>query len=232
MPSPGTSCVIPVYNGERYLEAAIGSVLAQTAPALEIIVVVDGSTDGSAGIARGFGSHVRYYHQDNHGVSAARNRGIAMALGDLVCFLDADDLFVEKKLDIQGQRFVARPELEMSLAFTENFWSADLGEEERKDDSVWLTPWAGHLSSWVIRRSLFERIGGFDETMPLSQDVDWHMRAVKGGAVCETLTEVLSRRRLHRGNNSRFSREECRAAVLDSTWRHIVAPRRRGTRQG
>jgi glycosyltransferase involved in cell wall biosynthesis len=232
MQSLGISCVIPVFNGESYLEETIASVLAQTTPALEIIVIDDGSTDGSAIKAAVFGTRIRYCYQEHCGVSAARNRGVHMAHGELVCFLDADDLFAERKLEIQAERFLERPELEMSIAMTENFWSAELDEDERHDDSVWQTPWAGHLSTWVLRRSLFGRIGGFDETMRLSQDVDWHMRAVKEGAVCEILPRVLSRRRLHRLNSSRFSVDECRAAVLDSTYRHIVAPRRGNARQG
>lgn len=228
MPSSPTSCVIPVYNGERYLAQAIESVLLQTEPVQEIIVVDDGSNDGSGEVARRFGSRIRYERQERRGVSAARNRGVTLAAGDLICFLDADDLFIRRKMELQTACFGERSDLELCVALTENFWSPELRADERDDDAVWTTPWAGHLSTWVLRRSLFDRIGGFDETMPLSQDVDWHMRAVKAGAICETVPEILSRRRLHAHNNSRLSREACRAAVLRSTYRHIVEPRRRG----
>ncbi len=232
MASPRISCVIPVHNGERYLAEAIESVLAQTAPPAEVIVVDDGSTDRSFEIARSFDPPVRCERQARRGVSAARNRGVRMAEGDLACFLDADDLFVDRKLELQGQRFVERPELELCAALTENFWSADLPEDERTHMSVMRSPWPGSLITWMFRPAFFERIGGFDETMRLSQDVDWHMRAVSGGAVTETLPIVLSRRRLHRHNNTRFARDECRTAVLQSLRRHVIAPRRRLLEQG
>jgi len=232
MEAPRISCVIPVHNGERYLAEAIASALAQTAPPAEVIVVDDGSTDRSSQIARGFGGRVRCERQPHRGVSAARNRGVRMAEGDLVCFLDADDLFVDRKLELQGQRFVERPELELSAALTENFWSHDIAEEERTHMSVMRSPWPRSIITWVFRPALFERIGGFDEAMPLSQDVDWHMRAVNAGAVTETLPVVLSRRRLHRHNHTRLARDECRAAVVRSLFRHVIAPRRRLTGEG
>ena len=224
--SPGISCVIPVYNGAQYLGEAIESILNQTAPALEIIVFDDGSRDGSAEVARSFGSRIRYERQDHRGVSAARNNGIRLAKGDLVCLLDADDVFVGRKLEVQGERFRIRPELEFCAALTENFWSPELREDERNHESIMREAWPRHLSTWLFRTSLFRRIGGFDENMPLSQDVDWLVRVTIGKAVCETVPLVLSRRRLHRLNNTRFASEACRAAVLESVNKHFLARKR------
>jgi hypothetical protein len=101
--SPTISVVIPCYNGTKFLRETLDSVLAQTLPALEVIVVDDGSTDGSAGIADSYGPPVRVIRQPNQGESVARNRGIEEAKGEWVAFLDADDLWLPDKLAEQAK---------------------------------------------------------------------------------------------------------------------------------
>ena len=221
MAEDGISCIVPVFNGERYLAEAIASVHAQTSPPLEIIVVDDGSTDRTAEIARSFGAPVRLVGQDHRGVSATRNHGARVARGALLAFLDADDLYLPHKLARQLARFVARPGLELSAAYTMNFWSPELADDARDHDPKMTAPWPRHISTWVMRAPLFERIGPFDEAMPLSQDVDWHLRAESRGVVSETLPDVLTRRRLHLGNVTRHVRADCRAAVLKSLREHL-----------
>jgi len=101
---PRVSVVIPAYNGEAYLEACLASVCAQTAPPLEVLVIDDGSTDRTAAIAQAFAARdgrVRCIRQENTGVSAARNRGVAEAAGDWIAFLDGDDLWLPEKLERQ-----------------------------------------------------------------------------------------------------------------------------------
>src|SRR5438067_9612199 len=93
------SAVIPVHNGENFLAQAVESVLDQTRPVLEVVVVDDGSTDGTAAVAQGFGAPVRHIPQAQSGVSAARNRGVREARGNLVAFLDHDDEWREDKLE-------------------------------------------------------------------------------------------------------------------------------------
>lgn len=105
---PTVSVIIPVYNGERFLAEAIRSALDQTLSPAEIIVIDDGSTDASAEVARGFGPPVRVLAQANLGPAAARNLGVAHAAGDLLAFLDADDLWMPEKLAYQVQ-FLCRP---------------------------------------------------------------------------------------------------------------------------
>ena len=219
------SCIIPVYNGGRYLADAIQSVLDQTLSPLEILVVDDGSTDGSADVAAALGDPVRVVRRARTGVSAARNEGVRVARGELVAFLDADDLFLPQKLDMQVARFRARPELELSSCLTENFWSPELALHQRDHDPKLTTPWPRALISWVLRPSLFARVGGFDERMRVSQDVDWNLRAEECGAVSETLPEVLCRRRLHAGNTTRYAHAECRAGVVQSLRRHLQRKR-------
>ena len=216
MKIPAISCTIPVHDGDRYLGEAIESVLAQTQPPAELIVVDDGSTDDSARVAHSFGERVRYLWQPHSGVSTARNRGIRASRHELIAFLDADDLFLPHKLERQLARFLARPALEMSAAYAVNFWSPELPAGERDHDPKLSAPWPRHICTWVVRRHLFETLGGFDEAMPLSQDVDWNIRVQGSGAVIETLPEALTRRRLHAGNATRKAREHCRQAVLRS----------------
>jgi glycosyltransferase involved in cell wall biosynthesis len=221
----GVSCVVPVFNCERYLAEAVESILSQTHVPVEVIVVDDGSTDRTPAIASSFPSPVRSVRQEHSGVSAARNRGIRESTGDLVAFLDADDLFLPEKLALQVAQFAVRPELEMSAAHTENFQSLDAGEESGHDPKM-TEPWPRHISTWILRRQVFDRVGFFDESMPLSQDVDWHMRAMSHGIVSETLPDILTMRRLHHGNATRRARADCRSAVLGSLRAHIERQRK------
>lgn len=226
------SVIVPVHDGERYLAETLDSILAQTLRPLEILVVDDGSTDGTAAIAKSFGDPVVYVHRERAGVSAARNHGIRIACGDLIAFLDADDLFLPHKLELQRQRFIERPELDMSSGYTANFWSPEMSALEADHDPKPTEPWPRFIGTWVVRRSVFDTVGGFDESMRLSQDVDWNIRVERSPAVTETLDEVLTRRRLHRGNTTRQARSECRRAVLGSVRAHLETMRGREGRGG
>ena len=118
------SCIVPAYNGERYLGQTIDSILGQTYRPIEVIVVDDGSTDRTADVAAGYGAPVRLISQPNAGPAAARNTGIEAARGVFLAFLDSDDLWHEEKLERQMQRFAARPELDYCVTHIRNFWVA------------------------------------------------------------------------------------------------------------
>src|SRR5205085_1356900 len=100
---------IPCYNGARFLRETLHSVLRQTYPVHEVIVIDDGSTDESASIAASFGSPVRVIRQANHGESIARNRGIELAVGDWIALLDADDIWEPSKLERQAHAVRSAP---------------------------------------------------------------------------------------------------------------------------
>src|SRR5215471_9275789 len=118
------SCVVPVFNGERYLSETLDSILAQTYRPLEIVVVDDGSTDRTADVVASYHDEVHYFKQANTGVPAARNLGISRAAGAFIAFLDADDLWHPEKLERQMACFKARPELEICLTHVQNFWGS------------------------------------------------------------------------------------------------------------
>jgi len=107
------SVVLPVFNAEKYLAEALQSVLAQTYPVFEIILIDDGSTDGSAQVAEGFGDIVRYTYQDNRGHGSALNVGFARATGDYIAPMDADDIWMKDKTTRQLAEFKANPNLDM-----------------------------------------------------------------------------------------------------------------------
>src|SRR5258706_11646315 len=108
---PRVSVIIPNYNYAHYLTQSLDSVLAQTYPEVEIIVVDDGSTDDSETILRSYGDRIRWIKQKNQGVSAARNLGVHETQGELVAFLDPDDLWLPAKLEWQVRRFLDDAEL-------------------------------------------------------------------------------------------------------------------------
>lgn len=110
MSGPLVSVVIPAYNSERFVDEAIESVLSQSHQRIEVIVVDDGSTDGTAARVRAYGDRVRYFHQANAGVGTARNRGLAIATGDYIAFLDGDDVWQPEKLEVQLEIAARNPE--------------------------------------------------------------------------------------------------------------------------
>lgn len=199
---PLVSCIVPVFNGERYLREALDSILAQTYRPLEVIVIDDGSTDGTPRIVAGYGPEIRYLFQPNAGPAAARNLGLRAARGELIAFLDADDLWHPEKLARQVARLQARPERDLCIVHVQNFWDAPPGEEaERFRDHRSAQAQPGYTcQSLLARRALFETVGEFNPAFLVSDDIDWFARALDRGAVIEVLPDVLVRRRLHHTN--------------------------------
>lgn len=210
------SCIIPVFNGERYLAEAIHSILKQRYRAVEIIVVDDGSTDKTAAIAVRYGKTVRYIRQANGGQAAARNRGLDEAKGEYVAFLDADDLWHEEKLTRQIARFKARPELDYCVAHAQNFWVTDLhAEEQQFRDHRIAQPIPAYSSGTLLAgRNLFDRVGRFNDSLPHGDSIDWFLRAGDCGAISELMPDVLLYRRLHPENRSRVRASNSREQYL------------------
>lgn len=190
-----------VYNGETYLAEAIDSVLAQTYPNVEVILVDDGSTDRSADIARGYGDRVRYIYQPNMGIGAARNRGLAASRGEFIAILDADDLWIPEKLTLEYQEMMKHPEAGMVGGRIQNFLSPELDPTEFshvviKDQSFR----ARTFGALLIRRAVFEQIGVLPTEGRVGLDTDWFMRFAESGLPVIDLLDVLAYRRIHRNN--------------------------------
>lgn len=230
---PLISCIVPVYNGERYLSEALDSILGQTYRPLEIVVVDDGSTDETAAVVARYGERVRYLRQPNAGAPAARNRGLSATRAQFVAFLDADDRWHPKKLAWQMARFRARPELDLSVTGGQNFWMPEVVEQdERSRDPRHTEPWPGYLSTVTLlaRRRAFDVVGPFNTALRLWDDREWFIRAVEAGMVKELLEQVLVYRRLHHAN---ISNSLTRAVVGLSKVELVKASldRRRGLRR-
>jgi glycosyltransferase involved in cell wall biosynthesis len=205
MKRPLISCIVPVYNGERYLREALDSIFAQTYRPLEVIIADDGSTDDTAAIASSYGDRVRYLLQPNAGTAAACNLGLTAAQGDFVAFLAADDLWHPEKLSLQISRFETRPDLDFCVAYVQNFWIPELKHEsERFQYHRIAQPLPGYVPQALLaRRALFENVGNFNAALRHADSTDWFLRASDHGAVVELLADVLVYRRLHASNLSR-----------------------------
>jgi glycosyltransferase involved in cell wall biosynthesis len=192
---PRVSIVVPAFNAELTLAEAIGSIEAQHCADLEIVVVDDGSTDGTARVVEGLGAGLRYLRQENRGPSAARNVGLAATTGEIVAFLDADDIWPDRSLRVRLDSLASRPGCALVQGRFQNLWPHMNGPGQHKLDP----PQFGYnLGTALFRRSLFDAIGGFDESMRTGEDVDFLVRIETGGLKRHRLDEVtlLYRRRL------------------------------------
>lgn len=197
---PLISVIIPVYNRDRYLAEAIESILAQTYPAIELIVVDDGSSDRTAEVAQSY--PVIYHYQINGGISAARNAGIGLATGEFLAFLDSDDIWVTDKLSKQMAAFESDPNLEAVFGYAQQFYSPELDETFRQRIRCPEQPIAAHISSaMLIKRAAFLRIGVFDPQLKTGIDISWYISAIEHQIQQVTLPDVVYRRRLHEKNS-------------------------------
>jgi glycosyltransferase involved in cell wall biosynthesis len=213
------SVVVPAYNGEWFVGAAIQSVQAQTLGVSEIIVVDDGSTDRTAEIAKELGAAI--IQQPNRGVSAARNAGIRAARNEWVAFIDQDDLWKPQKIERQWAAIKTHPEVGIvscNLRWFENAAVGDLADKFEHEDRVWavndgaikyfaranevpLSRMADYTSSLLVRRDLLLSIGMFDERLRQNEDLECFLRAVTRSALA-IVQESLVLRRLHDRNVS------------------------------
>lgn len=207
---PKVSVVIPAFNAAPYLDAAVGSVLAQTFRDVEILVIDDGSTDDTPAVMGRYGSPVRYVRQVNSGVSVARNRGLELAQGRYVAFLDGDDTWAPRKLERQMPLLDGSHGTKASYtAFIisgDDLRPAGVRRSGRRshvlEDLLTLGNVVGTPSSVACDRSLFDEVGGFDPA--LSQCADWDMW-IRLGTVTDFLyiDEPLVTYRQHGSNMSR-----------------------------
>ena len=208
---PRISAVIPAFNSASYLASAIESVLVQTVPVGEIIVVDDGSTDDTQHVLRQFGGSVVVAVQENAGAAAARNKGVSLASGDWIAFLDADDIWFPGKTERQLEVISRFPELVLTYGPMRDVrgpnedlavWPDKICESPA--DPSLLPCWAAleqmpPTSTVVMRRELLLQVGGFGVDLKTAEDLDLWVR-LRGFGPFVGVPEVLAYRRLRPGS--------------------------------
>ncbi len=197
--TPLVSVVIPTYNADAFLGEALESLLSQGDHPLEVIVMDDGSTDRTPELVAGFANAaIRYARQENRGAAAAINAGVRLVSGELVSFLNADDVWTPGRLALQLALLAEHPEAEIILGHQRRMWQP-AGQQEYRFTEPEL---ALSLQSCLFRRGVLDRIGSFDEELRYSFDWDWFFRAREQGVPFFTHPEVTNHYRRHAGNLS------------------------------
>lgn len=180
---PLLSVIIPVFNGAATLPAALASVVSQQGARLEIIVVDDGSVDGSADIARCTGTEIVCVSQPNQGPAAARNRGLQLAHGDYISFLDADDYWPADRVWHHMTLFQENPDAGIVIGATQTVrLIGDASETGQRALPVLPAPLIQHqLGSATYRREIFDRVGLLTEALRIGEDKEWFQRALNAG---------------------------------------------------
>jgi len=194
--------IVPVFNGEAYLAAALESVFQQNVLPEEIIVVNDGSTDGTRDVVNGFGSQIRVIHQTNQGPAAARNAGLKVASGEMIAFLDADDLWPRYHLRLLLECLHVSPGIGVGLGRMQHISAKSSLDHLSLVDEPIATQ---SLGCGLFHQSAFASVGNLDESMRFSEDVDWFMRAREAGITMMLRQEVVLYYRRHDSNMTNVS---------------------------
>ena len=213
------SIIMPIHNAAPYLDDAIASVVAQTHAAWHLHLVDDASTDDSRQIAQARAGGNEAIHLvrlgENVGPAAARNAALSEAKGEFVTFLDADDLMPPSRLEIQIQYFASHPAVDVVVGAEESIIEPDaapsLVRRRRQTEDARFYP-----MSMMVRRPALDRVGGFDPSYRVGEDLDWLFRAGRAGLVIATLPNVLTMHRIHAHNLS-----ESTGAIQESILRSL-----------
>jgi len=225
-PNPArVSVIVPAYNVERYLPDAVRSVRCQTWKDLELIIVDDGSTDGTGEVAERLASEderLRVVHKPNGGLSSARNAGIRVARGEYLCFLDADDVFLPDKLQKQVSflSFFSGCDLVYSDYYLGDHHANPNLLQCKSPPAIELTELLSYCNWLTVmcelaRASLLEKIGGFDESLSSSEDWDFWIRASR----CGTLSYLPGPVGVYRIHHGQMHRNQLR---MRSNQRQVV----------
>ena len=219
---PEVSVIIPTYNRAAVVGQAVQSVLAQSDSDLEVIIVDDGSSDDTAEAAAAFASdgRVRYVRQANQGRSLARNHGARLAQGDWLGFLDSDDRYLPETLSRQREARRLHPEAELTLGGYEYVDEGGDWRGERRpweEGSLTLAGWLfnclGMPGSMLVRRSWFERLGGFDPECEIAEDWDLFLRLSHAGCGMAWTQTAVCQYRQHPGNSTHALERHCQGSL-------------------
>ena len=198
MEKPLLSVIIPVWNGGRFLAEAIESVLEQGYAPVEIIVVDDGSTDQTAQVAADFKDTVKYIYQSNQGPAAARNKGLEIAQGDIIGFLDADDQWQKKSLISILESLNQSPGADIVVGKIRLWRLKEDKSEEFSEPGVALCNGCA-----LFRKEVFDKVGLFDSALRYGEDSDWFLRARERNVSILVLDQVFLLYRQHQSNMTR-----------------------------
>ncbi|MCO6452456.1 MAG: glycosyltransferase family 2 protein [Caldilineales bacterium] len=202
MGQPLVSVIIPVFNGQRFLDETIASVLNQVYWPLEVIVIDDGSTDESAEIVRRH-ADVRYHFQENRGQTAALNTGVKLATAKFLAFLDQDDLWMPAKLATQMKLMQSAASPDFVLCHAIFFQTAGVNPPDWVRSTMFDQPRPSYcLGALLARRPAFEKIGRLTPEHGLAFDVDFFFRVKDQGYSLQIAPELLLQRRVHDRNLS------------------------------
>ena len=202
------SVVIPAFDAERYLADALESVVGQTLPPAEVVVVDDGSTDRTTAVAGSFGPLVRCVRRARGGPGAALNTGIEHTRCELLAFLDADDVWLPDKLAAQTRALSTDTDLDLVFGHVRQFRSPDLTPDEGARIALRAGTQPGaSKGTMLIRRGAFMRVGPFATDLAAGEFVDWYARAIDAGLRGAMLPDVVMERRLHRSNTGARDRQ-------------------------
>jgi glycosyl transferase family 2 len=190
---PAVSVIVPTYQRRELVKRAVASVLSQTVSELELIVVDDGSTDGTEDVLRGVDPRLRYHRQENHGVAAARNAGIELARAPVVAFLDSDNCWLPHHLEVLLETLGRHPDAVMvstcpKFVIRGRQGAADARVRDALEELL-IVNFLGYVSCVGVRREALVRVGGFDDRMRMNEDTDLWVRLAMVGPVA-----TLSRR--------------------------------------
>lgn len=221
MNKPLVSVIIPNYNYGRYLKETIDSVLAQTYPNVEIVVADDGSTDNSVEVLESYGNCIKWFKQQNQGVSNARNRAIKESTGEFLAFLDSDDLWLPQKIEKQIQLFADKEVGLTHCGFVDFDNKGNLLEEHLDGLSGWVATEMilyqrpvvlGGGSAAIVKREAFDKIGGFDQNVSPAEDWEFYYQVARHYKI-GFVPEVLMKYREH-GSNSHLNIKRMERALL------------------
>ena len=201
--------IIPMFNSKKYLAEAVASIKQQTLKPDRIIVVDDGSTDGSGDFARAM-TGVEVFEQPNSGAGIARNLGIKQSHADFIFLFDADDIIEPFAFEVLMKALEAAPEAVGSFGQTIDFFSPELTEEERKCHRIIDTPSFGRVPGCsLLQRKVFlpTFVGLFNPKYRNGEVVDWHARFRDAGLPYVNVEKVIHHRRIHLNNSGILSKE-------------------------
>ncbi len=206
--SPLISVIIAAYNYGRYLREAIDSAIVQTYPSTEIIVINDGSTDDTEKIAQSYGAKIRYFYQEHQGLASPKNRGVTLAQGEYIAFLDADDVWPENRLELMMAPFSNDKSLDMVFGQIRNFLSPELTVEKEKALKRPTEPMSGICpGALLIKKASFLKVGFFEPEWKVTEFLNWHLQAKDLGLKMTSVKELVLFRRLHDENNTLRQRQ-------------------------